>query len=288
MMIRFLVVLLLALPAGAAELRFLSALSFDAPHEKFGGLSGICLFEQGERLLAVSDKGSFLSARLTRTGGRIGSVEDIRIDPIRDARGRPVKRDRADAEGLACLGDGRIAVSFEHDHRIWIFGGIGQRPRAIPPHPDFAGLQRNSGLEALAVDGRGVLYAIPERSGGLTRPFPVYRYRAGTWERWISIPRRGDFLVVGADIGPDGRLYLLERRFVSFVGFATRVRRFALRGEGPAQEETLLETRLRRHDNLEGISVRRHRDGGLRVTLISDDNFRRFQRSELVEYVLHE
>ena len=46
-----------------------------------------------------------------------------------------------------------------------------------------------------------------------------------------------------------------------------------------------METRLRAHDNLEGISVWQD-EQGLRMTLISDDNFRAFQRTEIVEYRL--
>ena len=44
-----------------------------------------------------------------------------------------------------------------------------------------------------------------------------------------------------------------------------------------------MQTRTFRHDNLEGISVWRAPDG-LRMTLISDDNYRWMQRTEIVEY----
>ena len=57
-----------------------------------------------------------------------------------------------------------------------------------------------------------------------------------------------------------------------------RVRRMALDGTGI---ETLIETA--RHDNLEGLAVWQAADG-LRLTMISDDNFRWFQRTEIVEY----
>ena len=70
------------------------------------------------------------------------------------------------------------------------------RPRAVPPHPDFGRLQHNSGLEALAIDADGTLYAIPERSGKLERPFPVYRLRDGRWDKALRLRRDGTFLVV--------------------------------------------------------------------------------------------
>ena len=43
---------------------------------------------------------------------------------------------------------------------------------------------------------------------------------------------------------------------------------------------------LARHDNLEGLAVTRAATGQIRLTMISDDNFNPFQRSEIVEYLL--
>jgi hypothetical protein len=77
----------------------------------------------------------------------------------------------------------------------------------------------------------------------------------------FTIERRGEFLPVGADFGPDGLFYLLERRFLGIFGLQSRVRRFAIDGDTIGAEETLLETRPWTHDNLEGISVWRDADG---------------------------
>ena len=145
----------------------------------------------------------------------------------------------------------------------------------------FSDLQHNSSLEALAIGADGALYTLPERSGLATRPFPVYRLQDSVWDIPFHIPRRGAFLISGADIGPDGLFYVLERDFVG-VGFRSRVRRFALDG---TDEELILQTGVRTHDNLEGISVWQGASG-LRMTLISDDNFRGFQQTQIVEYRL--
>jgi hypothetical protein len=122
---------------------------------------------------------------------------------------------------------------------------------------------------------------MPERSGLAMRSFPVYRLLNGIWDQPFEITRSGPSLLSGADIGPEGRLYVLERDFIG-AGFRNRVRRFALDGTG---EEVVLETRVLTYDNLEGISVWQDVQG-LRMTLISDDNFRSFQRTEIVEYRL--
>ena len=242
---------------------------------RFGGLSAIEITDNGTRLTAISDRAMFVRARILRDdNGDITGVTDTQFTALQPATGRQPP----DSEGIAQK-DGITFVSVEASHRILRFGDITTRPTALPQHPDFAGLQPNSSLEALAIDAQGTLYTIPERSGRMTRPFPVYRFRDGAWDIPFTIPRRGEFLISGADIGPDGRLYLLERHFTG-LGFQTRVRRFDLNG---GSEETLFTTTTGTHDNLEGISIWTS-PKGLRMTLVSDDNFRFFQRTELVEY----
>ena len=88
---------------------------------------------------------------------------------------------------------------------------------------------------------------------------------------------------VAADIGPDNRLYLLERDFRGLGGFASRLRRFDLTG---GAETTLFTTPCARHDTLEGLSVWRNPAGQLIAPPISDDNFFALQRTEIVEYRL--
>jgi len=151
---------------------------------------------------------------------------------------------------------------------------------------DFARLQQNGGIETLALDAAGTLYAIPERSGALSRPFPVYRLIAGRWDKSWSIPRDGTFVPVDADFGPDGRFYLLERDFKWLGGFATRLRRFDLTAQGFGNEVTLLRTHFGEVDNMEGLAAWRDAAGRTRLTLVSDDNFFPLQQTIFVEYVV--
>jgi hypothetical protein len=274
--------------ATAAELRFLSAYSWTMRNDAFGGFSSLYLSDDGGQLLSTSDRGTILSATIRRDGDQIVAVEDGQLRPLLDRKGKPVKGFNVDAEGLAVARDGTVYISFEGYHRVRSYDSPGGNAVWMPRHPDFKNLQNNSSLEALAIDADGTLYTIPERSGQWTRPFPVYRYQGGKWDRKLSLPRRTKLLVSGADFGPDGKLYLLEREYIWYKGFATRVRRFTLTDKGFTDEETLLETPFGRHDNLEGISVWRDDQGRIRVTMISDDNFKLLQRTELVEYVLEE
>lgn len=275
-------VLIAALLLGAApalsETTLIGAFTWRMSDPAFGGFSAIEVLDDGSTFVALSDRAALVEGRFRRDDdGRITGIEAGPILPLQDETGAPLDAMRGDAEGLAIGPDGRRFISFEGIARIRIEDRGDGLPERLPRHPDFARMQGNSSLEALAIGPDGALYTIPERSGRANRPFPVYRYLDGTWDIPFDIPRHGPYLVAGADIGPDGRLYVLERDFTG-LGFRTRVRRFALDGTG---EEILLETSA--HDNLEGIAVWAAPDG-LRITMISDDNFRWVQKTEIVEY----
>ena len=264
----------------------LASFAWQMADDRFGGFSGIEIDRSGTRISVISDRGHILTAQLRRTGGTITAIEPGRIRALRDTKGHPLRWRRADAEGLAMRQDGRLFISFEGFHRVWTY--LSPRLAAwLPRHPDFRGLKPNGSLEALAIDAKGWLYTLPEAAGRRNRPLPVYRFRDGQWDQPFSLPREGRFMPVGADFGPDGQFYLLERRF-NGLGFRSRVRRFQLTPDGPTAGETLLETRSGTHDNLEGIAVWRDTSGHIRLTMISDDNFNLVQRTEIVEYIVTE
>lgn len=264
-----------------AQAEFVGSYHWTSHDDRFGGLSAIEMGDDGATLLALSDRGHFFYAEVIRENGVITDLDTYAPQPLLGPDNRQLMAEFGDSEGLAIGADGQTHVAFEWTPGIRHFQDISTGGSALIHSPPMPVRDGNATLEALAIGPDGALFAIPERSGRATRPFPVYRLRDGTWDQPFAISRKGAFLVAGADIGPDGRLYVLERDFVG-IGFRSRVRRFALDGSA---EETLLTTRLRKHDNLEGISVWRAPDG-LRMTMVSDDNFRRFQRTEVVEYRL--
>lgn len=286
-MIRVITALLIlaSTTAWGQTLEFSSSLTLENPDERFGGWSGLDMAQDGQSFLAISDRGAFATADIARIDGKISAVTVNEILPIRQINGESTDGFTADAEGLARDARGQIFISFEGFHRVRRHRDITKPALNMPSHPDFKSMQNNSSLEALAIDSEGVLYTLPERSGEVTRPFPVYAYKGAKWSVFGSLPRRDSYLPVGADFGPDGRLYLLERNF-SFLGFASRVRSFEKTADGFSDEKTLLETSLGTHDNLEGISVWRDANDDIRVTMIADDNFQIFQSTEIVEYVL--
>lgn len=264
---------------------FFSAYHWQRDDPLFGGFSAIETTPDGMGFVTVSDKGAYTSGRFIRDGkGRIIDITADQVRPLLGPDNLPLGKYRTDSEGLALLPDGQAYVSFERDARVAHYSTI-DGPGILLPQPQaFKDMRPNSSLEALAVDARGILYTLPEVSEEFTAPFPVYRFQNGMWDQPFSLPRRGWFMAVAADIGPDGKFYLLERQFKGFSGFASRVRRFTMGPTGLSNEQTLFKTAAGQHDNLEGLSVWRDGQGTLRLTMISDDNFFFLQRTEIVEY----
>jgi hypothetical protein len=253
----------------------------------FGGLSGLALSGDGAQLTAISDRGFLVTALLRREQGRIVAAEDLRITRLRSSRGLPLTRGIHDAEGLAVLPGGGFCVSFEGLHRVACHADRDAPARILGRPPGHATLPGNGSFEALAADGDGRLYILPEDGPDASGAIPVHRWDGQAWTTPFALPSRGRYLPVGADFGPDGRFYLLERDY-GWRGFRSRLRRWDLSGDSPRAETILLESAFGDHDNLEGVAVWRDGGGHLRATMIADDNFLFFQRTEIVEYVLPE
>ncbi|MBD3665559.1 esterase-like activity of phytase family protein [Sulfitobacter sp. TSTF-M16] len=252
----------------------------------FGGFSGIEVDAQGRSMTVISDRGRLVTTRMIRDDGRLEGLQLVTQTPLKYAKGGQLGPRFTDAEGLAVGAEGQAYISFELTHRVAQLDPETGQTRVLGGHADFDALQINSGLEALAIDPDGALFALPERSGEETRPFPLYARRAGQWDIAARIPRRGPFLPVGADFDSAGRFYLLERALTP-LGFRSRIRRFNL--AAPALgEATLLTTGPGRFDNLEGLSIWEDAQGHRHLTLISDDNFYRIQRTQIVEFTLTE
>ena len=261
---------------------FLSALTVLGPVPGFGGFSALDVGPAGAWLTALSDRGTYADGPMTRDAtGRLMAVAFGPMRRLSGPDGTALRGDEADSEGFAKGANGIVHVAFENNVRILRYDHLGGTAALVPENPAFATLPPNRSLEALAVDRAGTLYAVPERPA-IGPTLPLYRFGAGVWLPALALPRPDNFRPVAADIGPDGRLYLLERRFHGPRGFASRLRRFDL---DTLDSETLLQTPPGLHDNLEGLSVWQAPDG-LRATMISDDNFLSFQVTEIVEYHL--
>ena len=252
-----------------------------------GGWSGLEVSADGTRFWAVHDNGGWARGHLDRaSSGEPKAATLDALGPLLDGRGYPLVPPFQDSEGLTLDSEGRFAVSFEWQHRVWRYNTLEGPAVELRPARRFAGWGGNSGPEALAVDRLGGLITFRERSTTLHAPEQTYRYLGGRWRPGPAFPPGRHWSAVGADIGPDGLLYILERRF-RFLGFANRIRRMDLTAPDPAATvETLFHTPLGRYGNLEGLGLWQDPKGRLRALMVSDNNLMFFQREHLVEVIL--
>lgn len=245
-----------------------------------GGVSGIEVSADGRAALTLGDRGVFASAALERdAAGRLTGVRTLERGPVRDTEGRA--RRGIDAEGLVLREDGRIYASIEGPSRVWTWRDPGSEAAWMPRDPGFRQLRGNGGLEALAIDGEGRLWTAAETEGGALWVYD------GDWRVAAQIAGGNGFRTVGADFGPDGALWLLERRFGG-LAFASRIRRLEMEGARVLSDEIVMRSPPGLYGNLEGIAVWRGADGAIRVTAVSDDNFLAFVPTVIVEWRLEE
>lgn len=240
------------------------------------GLSDLHI-DAGGRLTAISDEGDLLTARLLLDrSGRPTGLAEARIAPLPGLDGKPLPgKLAADAEGLAVLASGDRLVSFEQNHRVWLYPAAGGAPRPAPA-PE-ASLPSNGGLEALAPDpatGPDAYIAGAEETGQ-------------TWTCRLSaacaegpkVEKDAAFALVAIRKLPDGATAYLLRAWDPLRG-----NRNVLSIVGPAGEVARLElARPLTVDNFEGLAVVPI-PRGLRFYLLSDDNFQSLQRTILMAF----
>ena len=280
-----------------------SAFRWTMPDRNFGGFSGLEVSDDGMRFVTLGDQGVFVQGQIVRDAqGAITGIKAGKATFLKTTNGPRFYDEQSDSEGLALAPDGSFYVSFEGEARVLRYPAIEDNAQTLSTPRAFAAFPLNAALEALAVDASGALFTFPEELAGSRRlrifagqpgnptgpDFPVWRYAKGVWTQPFTLRRDGSFLPVGADFGPDGRLYVLERAFRGIAGFASRVRSFRVAARGLLDEKTHLTTSSGLFDNLEGLSVWRDARGDIRLTMISDDNFMPFQRTEIVEYRLRD
>jgi hypothetical protein len=279
------------------QLTFRGGLVLDSRHPDFGGISSIRVAADGERFLAVTDKGHWLRGRIVSRDGQPVAIRDAEMAPILGPDGRPLRRRRwYDTEALAEEG-GTVYVGIERVNRIVRFDygkhGLLARGHPIPVPPSFGSLPHNLSIECLVTfpaggPHKGMLISIAERAldaDGNHRGFLVGR-AGGTF----ALRRSDDFDVSDCATTPGGDLLVLERRFSWLRGLAMRIRSVPLSllkpdavVDGP---ELIFADLGQQIDNMEGLSVHRAPDGTLVLTLISDDNFSPLQRTVLLQFTL--
>lgn len=265
-------------PAELNGLRLRSAVALTSTDTAVGGISGMVI-EDGT-LTAVTDHGSLMQSPLSDDAPGLRPIGG-RIFLLRDASGARLRG--KDAEALARLPDGGLAIAFEHRHRVEILDG--DIPSRTITDRRLKRLGENKGLEALATlpDGRLIALAEAPENGA----FPVFILDADGVVATGTLPQVGRYLVTGADVGPDGRLYLLRRDFSLLRGFSAQIERYRLGPDGLPVPQTREELAAFQSgsgiDNMEAIAIWRDA-GGTRLTIASDNNFLFLQRTLLIDF----
>lgn len=276
---------------GAFEFR--GALQLSSPHPRFGGFSAVEVDGKGDHLLALSDEGAWLEARLAYDRrGWLARADHGRLGALADESGQALggKAD-GDAEAFTRLPDGGYLVSFEQHLRLWHYPRPGRRhPGVAQPAQPFASpaeLQqapRNGAIEAIVRLADGRLLALSEElrsEDGLVG----WVWSAGAWSALTYLPTP-ELLPTDAALLPDGDLLVLERGYTRETGPRAALRRLSpaeVRPGARLAPRTLAElARPLLVDNSEGLFARRGPRGETLVYLMSDDNFSRQQRTLLM------
>jgi hypothetical protein len=238
----------------------------------------------GGRLVAVSDEGDVFTARLVLdAAGRLFGLSETRLGRLVDQRGS-VLADRfsADAEGLALLPGGDWLVSFERDHRIWLYPADGGVPRAVRKpdaiFPDNAGMEALTGAPAAGRDA----YLVGGEDGRVWLCDLLAGCKATAFAAMVPA---GFNLTSLATFGDDGGFAMLSRAYDPRRGNRTSVRLISGTDLGPAhvRDELTLSAPLTT-DNFEGIAVVPQPADGIRLYLLSDDNGSPTQHTYLLAF----
>ena len=265
--------------------------------EKFGGLSGLALSDDCTGLTAVSDAGRWFRAALAYDGKMLAGLGAAELAPILDDKGRPPKsKATGDAEALAAVGHGLYMVGFERRSRIGIYdlgkSGLQARFKLLKSPQAIAEGPHNGEIESVGHfaegSGKDHDFAISEENLDANGDIRAWLWQ-GDDTAPFAVKRLEDYKITDAAILPGGDVLILERSFGPSLLPGMALRRFkssAIKAGATVEPELLFSGRapLYAIDNMEGIAVCQ-RDGELRLTIVSDNNFNTsLQRTLLLQF----
>ncbi|MBN8920140.1 MAG: esterase-like activity of phytase family protein, partial [Rhizobiales bacterium] len=280
------------------RLAFRGGLVLSADDKAFGGISSIRLEPDGERFLAVTDRGQWVRGRILYRGGVPAGIAEAEMAPIRGPDGRPITARRwYDSESLAT--DGTTAwVGLERVHQILKFDmrteGLAAPGMPIAVPPEVKKLPANRGLEGMIAAPpdtplAGTLIAFSERGldeAGHIRGFLI----GGATPGLFGVVRHDEFDITDAAMTPAGDVFVLERSFSLLRGPGMRLRMIARDAIAPGavvDGTMLFEADFRYQiDNMEGLAVHVAPSGETILTIVSDDNFSILQRTLLMQFAV--
>ncbi len=285
------------------RLAWRGGVELSSPSKHFGGWSGLALDKTGRVLLAISDAGTWLRAKLTYHKGHLSGLTSTVLGPLKALNGTRLahSRDR-DAEAISLLtgsvSSGLALIAFEQNDRVGVFPlgkkGVGAPRRYLKLPNAIRKNRRRNGLEALTVlragKRKGTILTFLE--GHVTKDKRHRGWLLGRGKpKKIWLQDIGGFSITDLASLPDGGALVLERRFRWSEGVKMRLRYLSAKTIKPQAYltgEVLLEADMKQQiDNMEGLAVHQNAEGETVVTLISDDNFNAFfQRTVMLQFAL--
>ena len=288
--------------ARIGELIWRGGLVLTSGSDLFGGLSSISFAGEYGHLVMVTDQGQFLSGQLIYDdAGSPAALVGVEMTPIRNSKGAELPRAFArDAEAVeTIIRDGApaaVRVGFENLTRVADFNLVNNRPvgaaREVAIPQWLSKARTNGSLEAVCIAPP----ASPIAGSTLLLTENVDNKQGDHAATLLGVNDKGPLSLVAAPgfnptdcaFLPDGDLLVLERG-LGLLSFTMQVRRIRASEVAPnmrMQGPVILAASGADIDNMEGIAVHPGPGGEIRITLISDDNFKDFERSLLLEFAL--
>lgn len=278
------------------KLIYLSGITMHSDNPDFGGISGLQISADGTRLLAVTDKGKWLSAHLIYEKDRLAGLDQVELLALPGEDSRAISGEKKiDSESLTLEQpgnlDGPVYVSFEgRRHRILYYPkGLSGKPTPVQMPAGLMLAPSNKGIEAFDRRADGSFIALAEE----------YLDRDGNHTGWlvgkdrahnIYLRREGEFSPTDLEFLPDGDLLVLERRYSLLGGPGMQIRRIradTIKPDALLDGEVLINLTARYGiDNFEGLAVRVNVGGETIIYVVSDNNFNPLQKNLLLMFKL--
>lgn len=261
-------------------LTYVGGWALTSENDDVGGFSGLVVDAEGQSIVAINDKGDWLTADFD-----INSNEPFSAGLIHPFSDEAVARAKIklDAESLI-RDDTGFLVSFEQEHRIVHVDEVGGAP-TLTAHNNAVNLDvlsDNGGIEAMSrlADGRLLLFA----EKGLDQQ--------GTLPAWIVSEERSEplrfappnnYSPTDAATLPSGDVLLLLRHFSQIDGVSVKV--LLIKAEELVSGVPVVGSELahiappQSVDNMEALDFIVLPDGTVRLFMLSDDNFNPLQRT---------
>ncbi|MFC3051444.1 esterase-like activity of phytase family protein [Kordiimonas pumila] len=268
----------------AGDLSYIAGWELTGNNWNFGGFSGLLVSNDEKKLIALSDKGYWLTASLNITS----YVQPLYAGVIRHAgtANKENKETFYDAESLTEY-NGGFLIGAENNNRLLFTPSVSE-PLVLSPLNDLvdlSGLSNNNGIEAMTTTPQGEIWMFAENSRNAQGNQPAWKIVNGKADKLLFHAPK-NFSPTDAAALADGSLLILMRKYSALEGVAMKL----LHIPRANLEKPILEGIELAHltgseaniDNMEGLDIVLRPDGSYHIYMMSDDNFNIFQRTILL------